>query len=182
LKQQVKALEAKVRSLGVIPVTVAKNGARTLSNAVARGIADGMTLSNPSESASGAPYSATRAVWEMGYVGGMLLSVKGRGKNEPRVSYTGESVPIYRRGTNFELSPNETKAFNKSGNRGPSVNLDPNNRNVVANPQEITWLPEGLKLAKTGDDLGHFEIVPTKPYDPNFQTILNSVSTRPYNP
>ena len=68
--------------------------------------------------------------------------------------------------------------------KGPSINLDPNNKNVVekGGAYQITNLPNQLRI-KMGQD-GHGQIVPqknTQLTEGTFKKLLNQIKTKKYN-
>jgi len=97
-----------------------------------------------------------------GISGGQFRAVKHL------VKYGGGEAPVYRGGADLTARSIDVKIDPHTGNvlpwRGPSVNVNPNDPNVVkyGGAYRIDSLPEGLKITNPTGKEGHFEIVPEK--------------------
>ena len=99
----------------------------------------------------------------------MFSAMKGLGEDageskdfsEPVTNENGD--PLHRGGNKFNGTDGGLRiSENGTVKSGYSLNIDPENTNVVNNGGAYTLnnLPEGLKIVQQGNDLGHYQILP----------------------
>lgn len=100
-----------------------------------------------------------------------------------KVPFQGKQVPVYRGGSDFTVEQIDVR-FDENGfvtsDRGISLNVDTKKAAIHGKPHRIDALPDGLGIKHRGNDIGHYEIVPTRPMKLNeYQKLLNQVKTTP---
>lgn len=103
---------------------------------------------------------------------------------QPKEEIDPTKVDVYRGGNTFELKPGEFRVDKPTKMvkplRGPSLNTDPANKNIVNNggAYKITSIPKELKIYQHADTAGtHLEIVPREPMTvERFQQLLRQIT------